>query len=179
MGKVIVQFTATNYDDLSDVARRKSKRKPRHVSAEALIDTGATRLYLQVSVIKTLGLRPVSEISSRTMSDRSEKRIVYSPVDLEIQGRRGTFEVIALPDTLPNIIGQIPLEHLDWVVDSHNRKLIPNPEHKHGEMADEFGEDLRELNEAIERNGDKPLIPWSEAKRNLALRDSAFGKEQV
>ena len=142
MGKVTVQFTATNYDDLSDVARHKSKRKPRHVSAEALIDTGATRLYLQVSVIKSLGLRAVNEISSRTMSDRSEKRIIYSPVDLEIQGRRGTFEVIALPDTLPNIIGQIPLEHLDWVVDLRNRKLIPNPEHKHGEMADDFGEDL-------------------------------------
>ena len=106
-----------------------------------VIDTGATRLYLQASVVKSLGLRAVNEISSRTMSDRSEKRIVYSPVDLEIQGRRGTFEVIALPDTLPNIIGQIPLEHLDWVVDLRNRKLIPNPEHKHGEMADEFGGD--------------------------------------
>jgi hypothetical protein len=103
------------------------------------------------------------------MSNRSEKRTVYSPVDLEIQGRRGTFEVIALPDTLPNIIGQIPLEHLDWVVDPRNRKLIPNPEHKHGEMADEFCEDLRELNQAIERNGDKPLIPWSDAKRKLGL----------
>ena len=142
MGKVTVQFTATNYDDLSDVARHKSKRKPRHVSAEALIDTGATRLHLQVSVIKSLGLRAVNEIASRTISDCSEKRTVYSPVDLEIQGRRGTFEVIALPDTLPNIIGQIPLEHLDWVVDLRNRKLIPNPEHKHGEMADDFGEDL-------------------------------------
>ncbi len=166
MGKVIVQFTATNYDDLSDVARRKSKRKPRH---EALIDTGATRLYLQVRVVKTLGLRPISEIHSRTMSDRSEKRTVYSPVDLEIQGGRGTFEVIALPDKLPNIIGQIPSEHLDWVVDPRHRKLIPNPEHKHGEMADEFGEDLRELNQAIERNGDKPLIPCPEAKKKLGL----------
>ena len=30
-------------------------------------------------------------------------------------------------------------------------------------------EDLRELNQAIERNGDKPLIPWSEAKKKLGL----------
>lgn len=138
MGKVTITFTATNYDDLSDVARRRTKRKPRQVHAEALVDTGATRLYLQSKVIKVLGLRATSEISSRTMSDRSERRTVYAPVDLEIQGRRGTFEVIALPDTLPNIIGQIPLEHLDWVVDPRGRKLIPNPEHKHGELADDF-----------------------------------------
>jgi len=38
----------------------------------------------------------------------------------------------------PNIIGQISLEDLDWVVDGRNQKLIPNPEHKNGELADEF-----------------------------------------
>jgi hypothetical protein len=30
-------------------------------------------------------------------------------------------------------------------------------------------EDLRELNQAIERNGNKPLIPWSKAKKELGL----------
>ncbi len=30
-------------------------------------------------------------------------------------------------------------------------------------------EDLRELNQAIKRNGKKPLIPWSEAKKKLGL----------
>ncbi|HZV36161.1 MAG TPA: hypothetical protein VFB72_16410 [Verrucomicrobiae bacterium] len=38
----------------------------------------------------------------------------------------------------PNIVGQIPLEAMDWVVDCKNQKLIPNPEHKHGEMCDDF-----------------------------------------
>lgn len=138
MGKVTVAFKATNYDDLSDVARKRTKRKPRCVEAQALVDTGATRFYLQRQVITALGLRPVSEIATRTMSDRSEKRIVFSPVELEIQGRTGLFDVIELPDTLPNIIGQIPLEHLDLVVDPRGRKLVPNPEHKHGELADDF-----------------------------------------
>jgi hypothetical protein len=43
-----------------------------------------------------------------------------------------------VPDSLPNIVGQIPLKDLDWVVDCRNQKLIPNPEHKHGELSDEF-----------------------------------------
>ncbi len=139
MGKVTVKFIAVNYDDLSDFVRKLTRRKPRRLQADALVDTGAPRLYLQRQVIETLGLRPVGEITSRTMSDRAEKPTVFSPVELEIQDRKGLFDVIELPDTLPNIIGQIPLEHLDWVVDSRNRRLIPNPEHKHGEMADEFG----------------------------------------
>ena len=138
MGKVTITFKVTNYDDLSDLARKRTKRRPRQIEAEALVDTGATRLYLQHGVITALGLRAVSEITSRTISNRSEKRVVYSPVELEIQGRTGHFDVVELPDALPNIIGQIPLEHLDWVVDPRGRKLIPNPEHKHGELADEF-----------------------------------------
>lgn len=43
-----------------------------------------------------------------------------------------------VPDALPNIVGRIPLEDLDWVVDCRNQKLIPNAEHKNGELADEF-----------------------------------------
>jgi hypothetical protein len=30
-------------------------------------------------------------------------------------------------------------------------------------------EDLRDLEEAIAENGDKPLIPWEEAKKDLEL----------
>ena len=30
-------------------------------------------------------------------------------------------------------------------------------------------EDLRELNQAIDRNGTKPLIPWNKAKKALGL----------
>ena len=31
-------------------------------------------------------------------------------------------------------------------------------------------EDLRDLNAAIERNADKPGVPWNEVKRELGLR---------
>lgn len=178
MGKVTVSFTARNYDDLSDLARKLTKRKARVVRAEALVDTEATRLYFQRQVIEQLGLRPVGEITSRTMSDRSEKRIEFSPVELEIQGRKGHFGVIQIPDTLPNIIGQIPLEHLDWVVDLRGRKLIPNPEHKHGELADEFAadaqtvadiEDARTIERAKKAHGKQPRIPWAQTKKELGL----------
>ena len=96
------------------------------------------KLYLQREVIERLGLRPIGSVQSRTMSNRKETRRVFSPVDLEIQGRSGQFSVIEIPNNLPNLVGQIPLEDLDLVVDSQGRKLIPNPEHKNGVMYDEF-----------------------------------------
>ncbi|HEX3797647.1 MAG TPA: retropepsin-like aspartic protease [Verrucomicrobiae bacterium] len=138
MGKVTTRIKVENWSDTELVAAGFRKEKPRMVEAEALVDTGATKFYLKSSVIKQLGLRPIGELKSRTMSERMETRKVYSPVYLEIQGRSGRFDVIELPDSLPNIIGQIPLEDLDWVVDCRHQKLIPNPEHTHGEMCDDF-----------------------------------------
>ena len=38
-------------------------------------------------------------------------------------------DVIEVPDGVPTLIGQIPLEALDFVVDPKNRVLIGNPAH--------------------------------------------------
>jgi hypothetical protein len=138
MGKITTKIRLQNWADLELVALGKRKTPPRIVETEALVNTGAVKLYLQSSVICKLGLRQISQIIPRTVSNRREKRRVFSPVELEIQGRSGRFDVVELPDELPNIVGQIPLEDLDWIVDSHNHKLIPNPEHKHGELCNDF-----------------------------------------
>jgi predicted aspartyl protease len=138
MGRVTTPIKVENWLDAEMLAIGARKEKPRAVETEALVDTGAVKFYLRASVIQQLGLRLIGEIKSRTMSARSEIRKVFSPVSLEIQGRIGRFDVVEVPDSLPNIIGQIPLEDLDWVVDCRNPKLIANPEHKHGELSDEF-----------------------------------------
>ena len=138
MGKVTTMIKVANWEDMAMAAAGVRKEKPRAIETNALVDMGAVKSYLKSSLIRELGLRPIGEMQSRTMSARLETRRIYSPVALEVQGRTGRFDVVELPDSLPNIAGQIPLEDLDWVVDCRNQKLIPNPEHKHGEQADEF-----------------------------------------
>ena len=138
MGRVTTRIKVQNWDDVALLAVGMSKGPTRQLEAEALADTGAVKLYLQTSLIQQLGLRPIGEVRSRTMADTTVTRRVFSPVDLEIQGRTGRFDAIEVPDTLPNVVGQIPLEDLDLVVDCQGRKLIPNPEHKNGVMYDEF-----------------------------------------
>ena len=138
MGKVIAQIKVDNWLDVELITAGVRKEEPRSVETEALVDTGAVKFYLKSSVIRQLGLHPVGEIRMRTMSNRSEPRTVFSMATLEIQGRTGRFDVVEVPDSLPNIVGQIPLEDLDLVVDCRNQKLIPNPAHQNGEMYDEF-----------------------------------------
>lgn len=138
MGSVTVKIKLQNWLDVELLAAGKRKRPARTVETEALVDTGAVKFYLQSALIRQLGLRALGMVRSRTMSNRIEQRRVFSPVDLEIQGRSGQFSIIEIPDELPNLVGQIQLEDLDYVVDCQGRKLIPNPEHKGGVMYDEF-----------------------------------------
>ena len=138
MGRVATRIKVANWEDVALQVNGLRQEQPRSVEAEALVDTGAVKFYLKSSLIRQLGLRPVGQMQSRTMSNRFETRNIFSPVCLEIQGRTGRFDVVELPDSLPNIVGQIPLEDLDWVVDCKNQTLISNPEHTHGETADEF-----------------------------------------
>ena len=137
MGKVIVKIKLTNLFDLGMQQRNLSKAKPRAVEVEALVGTGATRLYLKPSVIRALGLEKVQNVISRT-SNGPAKRAVYEPVRLDVQGRFGNFDVVNLTEDVPNLLGQIPLEYLDFVVDAKRRKLIPNPEHGNMQMTEEY-----------------------------------------
>ena len=116
MGQVNTRIKVANWFDLEKLALGERTEPARTVETDALVDTGAVRFYLQASIVKQLGLRAINKITSRTMANVSVERTVYSPVDLQIQGRSGTFEVVEVPDSLPNIVGQIPLEQLDWVV---------------------------------------------------------------
>jgi predicted aspartyl protease len=137
MGKVVIKIKLTNLFDLVVQHRKLSKAEPREVEVEALVDTGATRLYLKPSVIRALGLGKLESVISQT-SNGPAKRAVYEPVRLEVQGRHGNFDVVGVGEKVPNLLGQIPLEYLDFVVDSKNRKLIPNPEHGNQQMSEEY-----------------------------------------
>jgi clan AA aspartic protease len=137
MGKVIVTIKVTNYLDVGIRELGLSKRKPRSAEVEALVDTGATRLYLKPSVIKKLGLRKTDTVRSFATNGEA-LRFKYSPVQLELMGRKENFDVIEVPESVPNLLGQVPLEVLDLVVDPKRQRLIGNPEHGGEQMSEEF-----------------------------------------
>lgn len=137
MGKVTVKIKLTNLADLVLRDAKVLKGKPRTVEAESLVDTGATRLYLQSKLIKMLGLKKENEVQSKT-TNGVRRRAVYRPVRLEVMGRYGNFDVVEVDDDVPNLLGQIPLEYLDFVVDPRSQKLIPNPEHGDKQMSEEY-----------------------------------------
>ena len=54
---------------------------------------------------------------------------MYRAARLTIQGRDCAIDVGEIGDEFPVLIGQVPLELLDWVIDPGGQRLIGNPEH--------------------------------------------------
>jgi len=117
MGLVHADFTLTNAFTRSSVTIR------------ALVDTGATDVYVTDKVARTLGIDP--EELSRVDVTMADGRRIPTPrlPAVEIQhGKRTCFaNVFILGDEC--LVGVIPLEAMDLVVEPATQTLIPNPAH--------------------------------------------------
>ena len=139
MGRVIFAARVENLSDLYAAQQgRITGEQVRFINLEnALIDTGATILSLPLSLIKQLGLWKVRTRQARTTTGVADFDI-YSGVKLTIQGRDCITDVAAIPDDCPPLIGVVPLELMDFVVDPSKQQLVGNPEHGGAHMLDMF-----------------------------------------
>lgn len=139
MGKVLVPAKIESLDDLFDVRKgRMAEAEVRRVEvSDALVDSGAFGLLMPMRMIEHLGLEAVRTRMSRTISGEIPI-ICYRAVRLTVQGRDCVVDVSGIADHLPVIIGQIPLEAMDWVIDMKGHRLIGNPEHGGEDMVDIF-----------------------------------------
>lgn len=130
MGRVVTEATIENLADLMDVrAGKLSEQQVRRLIVfNALVDTGCFSLSVPASLIQQLGLYKVSKRRVQTAAGPREAD-QYSAVRLTIQGRSMTVDVSEVPDGCPVLVGQIPLEYMDFVVDPVNQRLIGNPAH--------------------------------------------------
>jgi predicted aspartyl protease len=130
MGKVLVTAKIESLGDLQLVhSGHLSSDQVRKIEVnDALVDTGATNLSMPKSMIAQLGLMPFCERTMRTTTGVVKVQI-YAGVRLAVQGRECVSDVAEVPDGCPVLIGQVPLEMLDFVVDPKGQKLIGNPEH--------------------------------------------------
>ena len=130
MGRMLTEATIENLKDLWAAEQKilPPDQARRITVTDALVDTGATLLSIPTRLIQQLGLKKTA--SKRVVSSTGlAEAAIYDAVRLTIQGRSCTMDVMEVPDSVPVLIGQIPLEHLDLVVDLRSRALTGNPAH--------------------------------------------------
>lgn len=139
MGRVAVTAKIENLADLVEAeAGTRAAEDVRAITVDdALVDTGATMLSLPERVVRQLGLKKYGTKRAKTAAGSREFGI-YSTVQLTVQGRDCRVDVTAVPDDCPPLIGQVPLELMDWVVDLQGQRLIGNPEHGGEQMIEMY-----------------------------------------
>lgn len=140
MGKVMAKITLTNNTDRDNAAEGLiAAADVRSIELEALVDTGATSLVLPADAVAKLGL-PVRGTRKARMADGSVCDLEWvGGVVLEILGREMTCDAIVTPVGTTALIGQIPLEGLDLIVDPKSREVRVNPESPDVPLVDLLG----------------------------------------
>ena len=138
VGRVVVTVAVENVEDRKRADRGEiGNDRVRRISVEALVDSGATFFCLPESVIEQLGLDFDRTRETRTITGPLTMNI-YGGAKIEVQGRACRVEVMGLPKGRQTLLGQIPLETLDWWIDTANHRLVGNPEHGGQWMAEVF-----------------------------------------
>jgi len=128
MGRVMQLIKLTNSYDEERVLLGESRAEDvRSVEIEALVDTGATMLVLPADVVAKLGVRVLGHRNVRYADGRRNAVPWVGGVRITILGRETIVTALVEgPGTTP-LIGQIPLEELDLLVDPKSRELRVNP----------------------------------------------------
>ena len=129
MGLVMITIRISNHTDVGNLAAgRITPEQVRSEDVEALVDTGATMLALPADVVERLGVPVRGSQRVRYADGRTAELVRVLGIHLEIMGRDMTCDALVLPAGAKALLGVIPLEGLDLVVDPKSQTLRPNPE---------------------------------------------------
>lgn len=128
MGKVMEKIKLTNsYDEQMVQSGYWQPEQVRSIEIEALVDTGATMLILPADVVARLGLREQGRRNVVYADGRREEIPWIGGIRLTVLGREMIASALVVPAGTTALIGQIPLEELDLIVDPKSRALRVNP----------------------------------------------------
>jgi len=118
----------TNSYDEENVSRGQIPAdKVRSTEIEALVDTGATMMVLPADAVAALGLLPAGYRKVRYADGRVAEVPWVSGIRIAILGRETVINALVEAAGTTPLIGQIPLEELDLLVDPKSRELRVNP----------------------------------------------------
>jgi clan AA aspartic protease len=100
----------------------------KRLKLNALVDSGAYMLVITDEIRQQLELPLIQEQVFRLADDSTIKVEVVGPVEILFENRSTTTSAVVLPDAKEVLLGSIPLEDLDVVIDPKRQRLIVKPE---------------------------------------------------
>ena len=125
MGTVHAEITLKNTVDAANARAGNIKEQDiRSVTVTALVDTGAMYLGITEELYQKLGLSKMGERVFRTASGQRLACKVTEPVDIHWKDRSSSQRAVVIPGAETVLLGAIPLEDMDLMVNPVAQELV-------------------------------------------------------
>ena len=129
MGLVYADIELVSGDDL--VLHRHGflkEDKIKRLRVSALVDSGAYMLVITERIKDQLDLAVIETQVFRLANESEIRADVVGPVEIRFENRSTTVRAAVLPGDIEVLLGSIPMEDMDVVIDPKRQCLMVNPE---------------------------------------------------
>jgi clan AA aspartic protease len=125
MGYVNTRITLKNFRDVFNAKKGNlPEDKIRQATIDVMVDTGASTLVINENIFQQLGLDVMGESEITLANDAKETCKVTEPLVINWEDRSTTMSALVIEDAPDFLLGVLPLEGMDLIVDTVNQKLV-------------------------------------------------------
>lgn len=130
MGMVHAEIELVNVFD-QELARKHliGEDEIKRIRVVALVDSGAFMMAINENIQEYLQLPFVEKKSGELANGQVGEWDVVGPLEIRFKNRRSSCNAVVMPKDAEPLLGCIPLEDMDVLIDPIRRKLIVNPAH--------------------------------------------------
>ena len=129
MGLVYADITLLNSFDVT--ASKKgliAKEDVKKLEVKALVDSGAITLTINDAIASQLDLEIEDSINIELADGTHSKRNLAGPVTIRFKNRMISCSALVLPGASEVLLGAIPMEAMDVIIDPFAQQLVVHPD---------------------------------------------------
>ena len=132
MGHVYANVTLMNsYDVTSAKKGLMAAKDVKKMDVKALVDSGAMTLTINEDIARQLDLEVSEQIEVVLANGSCHKCDISDPVLIRFENRSALIRALVLPGADEVLLGVIPLEEMDVIIDPTTQQLAVHPDRPH------------------------------------------------
>jgi len=129
MGLVYADITLSNSFDITAAKKGLiAASDVKKFEVRALVDSGAITLTITDAIARQLDLEVEDSINVELADGTHSKRDLVGPVTIRFKNRMTSCSALVLPGASEVLLGAIPLEAMDVIIDPLAEQLIVHPD---------------------------------------------------
>ncbi|MEM7650181.1 MAG: retropepsin-like aspartic protease [Cyanobacteria bacterium P01_A01_bin.70] len=129
MGITYADIELIRGDDLAlERAGYLNPSQVNRVQVSALVDSGASMLAISRSLARLLNLNKVDEVQTELANGEVMQAEVVGPIEVRFANRRASVDAVVIEAETEVLLGAIPMQGMDVMIDPKRERLIVNPD---------------------------------------------------